>query len=191
MRFLTNTFQLPHNLEQQLERHVVPIQTLLGSLAFAFACIVVAQFAGIKALATTNTMVEVGAFFIVAALMGVVQLAKQKKALRYSLPIALAAPLFAVVIAYKNGYLPFAFALPITLLTLLAYRGRFRLIVPYLFVAAWAIAEHFSPVQAAEPYVLRLILINAVLIYPINLLPKSGTKRFSIKLSKLCWLQAC
>ena len=60
MRFLKETFQLPNNLEQQLERHVAPIQTLLGSLAFAFACIVVAQFAGIKALATANTMVVAG-----------------------------------------------------------------------------------------------------------------------------------
>lgn len=56
------------------------------------------------------------------------------------------------------------------MLTLLAYRGRFRLMLPYLIVAAWAIAEHFSPVQAAEPYVLRLIMINVVLIYPIHLL---------------------
>ena len=164
MRFLTNTFQLPHNLEQQLERHVAPIQTLLGACALFFVFVVMTQLAGVKALATTNVAVVAGITFIVAALMGLIHLAKQKKALRYSLPVALIAPLFAVVIAYKNGYLPFTFALPITLLTLLAYRGRFRLIVPYLIVAAWAIAEHLSPVQAAEPYVLRLIMLNAVLI---------------------------
>ena len=108
--------------------------------------------------------------FIVAALIGLIQLAKQKKTLRYSLPIALIIPLFAVVVVYKNGYLPLTFALPVTVLTQLAYRGRFRLMLPYLIVAAWAIAEHFSPVQAAEPYVLRLIMINVVLIYPIHLL---------------------
>jgi len=170
MRFLTNTFQLPNNLEQQLGRNVVPIQTLLGSLAFAFACIVVAQFAGIKALATTNVTVVASITFIVAALMGLIQLAKQKKALRYSLPIALIIPLFSILVVYKNGYLPWTFAFPVTVLTLLAYRGRFRLIVPYLFVAAWAIAEHVSPVQAAEPYVLRLIMMSVVLIYPIHLL---------------------
>ena len=73
MRFLKETFQLPNNLEQQLERHVAPIQTLLGSLAFVFACIVVAQFAGIKALATTNVTVGASMTFIVAALFGLIQ----------------------------------------------------------------------------------------------------------------------
>jgi len=170
MRFFKETFQLPNNLEQQFERHVAPIQTLLGSLALSTSSILVAQLAGIKALAAANTAAIVGVVLILAGLIAAVQFAKQKKVLRNILPIALALPLFAIVVAYKNGYLPFTTALPVTLLTLLAYRGRFRLIVPYLFIAAWAIAEHFSPVQAAEPYVLRLIILNAVLIYPIHLL---------------------
>ena len=170
MRFLKETFQLPNNLELQLERNVVPIQTLLGACAFVFVCIVVAQLAGVKALATTNVAVVAIVAFICFALIPLVAFAKQRKALIKTLPIALIAPLFTIVVVYKNGYLPVTFALSAILLTLLAYRGRFRLIVPYLFVAVWAIAEYFSPVQAAEPYVLRLILINAVLIYPINLL---------------------
>ena len=170
MRFLTNTFQLPNNLEQQLERHVAPIQTLLGACAFVFVCIVVAQLAGVKALATTNVAVVAIIAFIGFALIPLITFAKQRKALIKILPIALIAPLFTIVIVYKNGYVPVTFAFSAVLLTLLAYRGRFRLIVPYLFVAAWAIAEHLSPVQAAEPYVLRVIMINAVLIYPINLL---------------------
>ena len=170
MRFLTDTFQLPNNLEQQLERHVVPIQTILGSMLFILSIVVATTLAEIKALSPSNINVVIVVLFILAGLMGVVQLAKQKKALRYSLPVAPLFPLFAILVVYKNGYLPLAFAFPVTLLTLLAYRGRFRLMLPYLIVASWAIAEHFSPVQAAEPYVLRLIMINAVLIYPVHLL---------------------
>ncbi len=116
MRFLTNTFQLPNNLEQQLERNVVSIQTILGSLAFVFALIVVAQFAGVKALATTNVMVVVGVFFIVSALMGIVTLAKHRRVLILSLPVALLFPLFSILVVYKNGYLPLTFAIPATLL---------------------------------------------------------------------------
>ncbi len=52
----------------------------------------------------------------------------------------------------------------------MTYRGRFRLLVPYLIIMLWAIAEHFSAVQAAEPYVSRLLLINVLLIYPIHCL---------------------
>ena len=169
MRFLTDTFQLPNNLEQQLERHVASIQVILGSLLIISLILAVSQYLDSKSLAA-KTNVSFISSFIVISLMGLVALAKQKKVLRYVFIMPFVLSLYAIWVAYTNGYLPWTFALLVTVLMLLAYRGRFRLIVPYLFVAAWAISEHFSPVQAAEPYVLRLIMINAVLIYPIHLL---------------------
>jgi len=169
MRFLTDTFQLPNNLEQQLERHVASIQVILGSLLIIFLILAVSQYLDSKTLAAKTNLSFISSF-IVICLMGLVALAKQKKVLRYVFIVPFVLSLYAILVVYTNGYLPLTFAFPVTVLTLLAYRGRFRLMLPYLIVAAWAIAEHFSPVQAAEPYVLRLIMINVVLIYPIHLL---------------------
>ncbi len=169
MRFLTETFQLPHNLEQQLERNVASIQVLLGSLALIFAVIVMSQLAGLEALATTNVNIVIGVLFIVLALMGMVEVARKKHWLAYVLPMGIIFPLFATAVVYNNGYLPLAFAIPTLLFAMLTYRGRFRLLLPYLILVAWSVAEHFSPVQAADPYVLRLQIIAVVLIYPLHL----------------------
>jgi len=106
MRFLTETFQLPHNLEQQLERNVASIQVILGSLALIFAVIVMSQFAGLEALATTNVNVVIGVLFIVLALMGMVEVARKKHWLAYVLPMGVIFPLFATAVTYNNGYLP-------------------------------------------------------------------------------------
>jgi signal transduction histidine kinase/ActR/RegA family two-component response regulator len=167
MRFLTNTFQLPYNLEQQLERNVAPVQTLLGSLLAIFLILAISNYLDSKVLAATTNLAFISSF-IVFCLIGLVAFANQKQALRFIFIVPVVLSLYAIVVVYKNGYLPITFAMPVTLLTLLAYRGRFRLLVPYLFVAAWAITEHLSPVQAAESYVLRLTMLNVILIYPLS-----------------------
>ena len=185
MRFLTETFQLPHNLEQQLERNVASIQVILGSLALIFAVIVMSQLAGEEALATTNVNVVIGVLFIVLALIGMVEVARKKHWLPYALPIGLLFPLFATAVIYNNGYLPWTFAFPVLLFAMLTYRGRFRILLPYLILVAWSVAEHFSPVQAAGPYVLRLQILAVVLIYPLHVWIEADQHDQALKLKIL------
>ena len=99
------TFQLPNNLEQQLERHVASIQVILGSLLIIFLILAVSQYLDSKMLAAKTNLAFISSF-IVICLMGLVALAKQKKVLRYVFIVPFALSLYAILVVYTNGYLP-------------------------------------------------------------------------------------
>ena len=78
--------------------------------------------------------------------------------------------LLAMVTAFINGY-PSAALAPIYMLALMAnYRGRYRLLAPYILLGVHATLINIGPVPGAYEYQLRIFLMSLVMVYPLHLL---------------------
>lgn len=82
--------------------------------------------------------------------------------------IALLWPLLEILSIYKNGYLPTPYLPLFTLIVSLAYRGRYRLLSPYLFVGLSGLALFFSESFSHQEMSYRTILMALFIIFPIN-----------------------
>lgn len=164
-----HAFSLPENFAQQQSLALGALRVAAWAAAAIMASILLGHLLTIEALMATHWPVI--AFFSTILLLIAFSLSflPAKIAMRW-LPLGLVFPALTTFVIYQNGYLPTTFVPLVVVNAQLFYRGRFRLLLPYGFLVLWAIAEHLSAVQAAEPYVVRALLTGAFMVYPVHVL---------------------
>jgi len=165
-------FRLPDNFNQQIDfcRRIV-IGLSLG-FSLVLAAVVVSHIFDFLPLQTFHAAPVALFLMLFVLLMVFLMVSTDPRQINLALNSLLSFTVLGTYIVYVNGYMPVTFTPFSILLSLLAYRGRFRLLVPYLLVAGWSLAAYYSPLEApsAEPYVVRLLATSAIIIWPLNTL---------------------
>jgi len=167
---LHKLFSRPGNFDEQIDlSKKLAIIIAVPVTFFLFLMVVSHWIDGLPIRA--NHLAPVVLLFLISGLITLLLLRlKQLSSITLVLKSFMLLPLAGFWAVYLNGYLAFNFFPLFSLLMLISYRGRFRLVLPYLALVTGFLIESFSPVQFAQEYVIRLTVATAVIIWPINTL---------------------
>ena len=165
------------------EQSLLGIPVCLSILSF----VILATFivAIVVILAPEVAVVETKVPFITGAVLLAVVIAfntlSTAAKARWITVVPVLAILLGALAVAVNGILAFTFLPLAVLATVSGYRGRYRLVAPYIVWALWCIAGYFSTAPTPFEFAMRIGLISLTLIYPLHLVYESREINTAIK----------